>query len=150
MGCIMSLVVAHIDRNLAALLPKAFPRARVLRFLGAGILNTGVGYALYAGFLMIGMFPQGALAMQFAIGVLWNFIIHGRFVFGVRGYSRLPRYAGAYLGTFLFNAALLQGFLLVMGPYMAQAVALGPTVILSYILVSRALGVVPHRRGEMA
>lgn len=118
---------------------------RILRFLGAGAVNTLFGYAVFAVLILLGAAPQLALAVQFVLGVLWNFQVHGRYVFFVQGYARLPHYALSYVVIYIFNAtllwALLQGGL---NPYAAQAVALGPTVVLSYILISRALRPARH------
>ncbi|MHA6266520.1 GtrA family protein [Aliiroseovarius sp. CAU 1755] len=121
---------------------------RILRFLLAGVANTAFGYALYALLVVIGLHPQVALALQFAIGVVWNHTLHGRFVFGTKGYGRFPHYVAAYVAVYLFNAALL--YLLIgtgIGPYLAQGLALAPTVVLSYLLVSLALNVPLRAKG---
>lgn len=113
---------------------------RFLRFVLAGMVNTGFGYSIYAALVFAGVFPQVALALQFAIGVVFNHMTHGRFVFGTRGYGRFPHYVAAYVAVYLFNAALLK---LLMGfdisAYLAQAIALIPTVLLSFKLISVAL-----------
>lgn len=117
-------------------------RARVIRFLGAGVVNTAFGYAVFAGLVFLGAYPQIALVAQFILGVLWNYRIHGRYVFAVQGYDRLPYYAASYVLIYFFNAFLLKS-LMAMGfdPYLSQALALGPVVLLSYVLISRALGI---------
>ncbi|SDK91509.1 GtrA family protein [Aliiruegeria lutimaris] len=119
-----------------------FENARVVRFIGAGVVNTAFGYGMYALLVLAGAHAQLALAIQFGLGVIWNYSIHSRLVFGVRGYARLPAYALAYLAAYGFNAIVL-AILLALGlsPLVAQLLALGPTVVLSYVLVSRALGV---------
>lgn len=122
--------------------------ARMLRFVLAGLVNTGFGYALYALLVAAGLHPQAALAIQFGVGVIWNYTTHGRYVFGVWGDGRLPRYALSYAVIYLFNAVLLHGLIGAgLGAYAAQAVALAPTVALSYVLVSLALGVPLRNRG---
>nr|WP_281501898.1 GtrA family protein [Aliiroseovarius sp. F20344] len=106
----------------------------------AGLVNTAFGYTIYAAFVFIGAHPQLALALQFAIGVVFNHMTHGRFVFGTRGYSRFPYYVLAYVAVYLFNAAALKILMtLGAGAYLAQAIALVPTVLLSFKLVSAAL-----------
>ncbi len=113
---------------------------RIFRFLGAGVVNTLFGYAVFSVLVWTGAHPQMALAVQFVVGVLWNFQVHGRYVFYVQGYGRLPYYAISYVVIYAFNAALLWGLLhLRLDAYLAQAIALGPTVVLSYVLISRAL-----------
>jgi len=116
------------------------PDNRFLRFLVTGVVNTGFGYSIYAAFVFAGAHPQIALALQFAIGVVFNHMTHGRFVFGTRGYSRFPHYVAAYVAVYLFNAVLLKLLLSFgAGAYLAQAIALVPTVLLSFKLVSTAL-----------
>jgi len=113
---------------------------QILRFLGAGVVNTMFGFTVFAGLVWSGAHPQLALVIQFVVGVLWNFQVHGRYVFYVQGYGRLPHYAVSYVVIYAFNAFLLWALLQVgLDPYLAQAIALGPTVVLSYILISRAL-----------
>ena len=127
------------------------PQALVLRFLGAGIVNTAFGYLLFSVLVLLGVYPQAALAIQFMVGVFWNYNVHARYVFGVRGYGRLRYYILAYVAAYIFNAGLLQTFLGIgLNPYLAQFLALGPTVVLSYVLVSYARGVTPRgrRRGQ--
>lgn len=131
---------------ISAALPQ---RARVLRFLSTGLANTAFGYGVYAALVALGAAPQTALAGQFALGVLWNYTLHARLVFGVAGYGRLPSYALAYAAAYGVNAGLLQLFLAAgANAYGAQALALAPTVLLSYVLVSRALRLPPGASGR--
>ncbi|MEX0317261.1 MAG: GtrA family protein [Ruegeria sp.] len=125
------------------------PRSRVVRFLGAGVINTAFGYSVFAALVFLGAHPQVALIVQFVIGVIWNYWIHGRYVFGVRGYARLPLYALSYVIIYFANAFLLRAFMVAgLNAYLAQAVALGPVVILSYVMISHALGVRPGAKGD--
>ncbi|MDC0660398.1 GtrA family protein [Leisingera sp. SS27] len=133
----------------ARALPRPPPRARMLRFLLAGLANTAFGYGVYALGLSAGLPPQAALAGQFALGILWNYMLHARLVFGVSGYGRLPPYALAYAVAYGFNAGLLQLLLSAgAGPYAAQALALAPAAALTFVLVSLALGVPPRAAGR--
>lgn len=115
--------------------------SRVFRFLGAGIINTAFGYGVFAVLVLAGVHPQFALVAQFGLGVIWNYSIHARFVFGVRGYRRLPQYISAYVAAYACNALFLE---LLTGagvpPLGAQLLALPFVVALSYVLVARALG----------
>ncbi|MEO1109795.1 MAG: GtrA family protein [Pseudomonadota bacterium] len=122
---------------------------RILRFIGAGVINTLFGYAVFSILVWFGAHPQVALAVQFIVGVLWNFQVHGRFVFYVQGYGRLPHYAVSYVIVYAFNAALLWALLQFgFDAYLAQAIALGPTVVLSYGLISRALRPNPQKGAQ--
>ena len=122
-------------------------RARVLRFLGAGMLNTGFGYGVYAAAIWMGAAPQIALIAQFGLAVLWNYTTHARLVFGVQGTARLPRYVLVHVALCALNAALLTVLLTGgLNPYLGQALALPLIVVASYVGVSAALGV-PLRAG---
>mgnify|MGYP003526361532 CR=1 FL=1 len=81
---------------------------RFARFLAVGVLNTAFGYALYALLIWLGLAPQPALAVSFAIGVMWNYLTHARLVFDQSGYRRVLPYAGAYGLIYLINAVALQ------------------------------------------
>lgn len=111
-----------------------------LRFLAAGLVNTLFGYAVYALLVLAGVPPQAALAVAFAVGVIWNYVTSARFVFHVRGYRRLPAYAGLYALLYLLNAgalrlALAQG----VPPLIAQGLLTPPMAILSFVLLSLAM-----------
>ncbi|QFT71172.1 GtrA-like protein (plasmid) [Labrenzia sp. THAF35] len=121
--------------------------SRVVRFLGAGIINTAFGYGVFAILVLAGVHPQVALVAQFGLGVIWNYSIHARFVFGVSGFGRLPLYGLAYVAAYAFNALLLAALTGAGIPALgAQLLSLPPVVALSYILVSRALGVRAGRK----
>ena len=126
---------------------RALPRAgspgaeRVARFLVVGVLNTAFGYAVYAALVLLGTGAQIALAGQFALGILWNFVTHSRLVFGTRGLGRLPLYAAAYLAVWAMNALALAALMGAgLGPLVAQALLLPAVVALAYVLASAALG----------
>ncbi|MCZ0960645.1 GtrA family protein [Paracoccus benzoatiresistens] len=113
---------------------------RFLRFVAVGVVNTGVGYAIYAAGLLAGLPPQAALVVQFVLGALWNYGMHARLVFAHRGLRRLPAYVGAYLLLWAVNGLALQGLLEAgVGPLAAQLLLLAPMVVLSFLLVSRVL-----------
>ena len=113
---------------------------RFLRFLLVGLANTLVGYALYAGFVLIGLPPQASLALAFVLGVLWNYVATARFVFEVAGYRRLPAYAVCYLAVYGANAGALSLALDAgLHPLVAQALLTPVAAVLTFILVSFAL-----------
>jgi putative flippase GtrA len=113
---------------------------RFLRFVAVGVVNTAVGYSIYAAGLLAGLPPQVALVVQFVLGALWNYGMHARLVFAHRGLRRLPVYIGAYLLLWAVNGLALQGLLEAgVGPLAAQLLLLAPMVVLSFLLVSRVL-----------
>lgn len=117
------------------------------RFLVVGLLNTGVGYALYALFLLVTpMGPQAALALSFALGVAWNYLTTARLVFGTRGFARMPAYVIAYLAVYALNAqALHMATLAGWNPLLAQALLVPFAAVLTYVAVSFAL---TYRRAQ--
>lgn len=126
--------------------------ARFLRFLAVGVLNTAFGYALYAVLVWSGLSPQPALALSFAIGVLWNYLTHARLVFGQSGLRLILPYAGAYLLIYLVNAGALQLALRAgLSPLVAQGLLVLPMAALAFVLISRVLtGRVPFMRAADA
>ena len=120
---------------------------RFARFLVVGLVNTAVGFGLYALFLLATpLDEQGALALSFVVGVLWNYLATARFVFGTRGYARLPAYAVAYLAVYAINAqALRLAVAAGWDPLLAQALLVPFAAVLTYIAVSFAL---TYRRAQ--
>lgn len=111
-----------------------------LKFLAVGVMNTMVGYLLYAAFVWVGFSPQPALACSFALGVAWNFLTHGKLVFGTKGYGRLPHYLAAYGFVYLCNAGTLQTLLgLGLGPLLAQALILPFAAAGTFLLLGKAM-----------
>ena len=122
-------------------------RAAFLRFLAVGVVNTGFGYGVYAAGVLAGLPAQAALALQFLLGALWNYRLHARLVFAVRGWDRLPAYVGAYLLIWALNALALRGLLAGgMGELAAQALILPATVALSWWLIGHVMGFHRARR----
>jgi len=125
---------------IASLLTRHTTAARFARFLGVGVLNTAFGYAAYAALVLGGLGPQPALAVAFAIGILWNYATHARLVFGTAGLGRIVPYAGAYgliygLNALALGTALRAG----LAPLVAQALLVLPMACLSFLLISAVL-----------
>lgn len=136
---------------MTALLSSHATHWRFVRFLVTGVVNTAVGYGLYAFFVFVGLPPQVALTAAFVLGVLWNYFGHARFVFGVAGYSRLPAYAAAYVVIYVINALALHAALRAgFSPYVAQAVLSLVMAVLSFILISAVLKGAPARASRTA
>lgn len=114
-------------------------RFRFLRFIGTGALNTGFGYGVFLLGLAAGLGPGQALALQFGLGIPFNYAVHGRFVFGHRGYGRLPAYAAVYLSLYAVNLVALRGLVVVLPAALAQAVLILPMAVLSFLILSKLL-----------
>jgi putative flippase GtrA len=98
---------------------------RLLRFLGVGLLNTGFGYACYAGFVLAGAPLWLAVTGGTTLGFLFNFYSYGGLVFGSTATRLLPRFLLFYLALGSLNFALLRllGWA-GLGPLLAQALLL--------------------------
>lgn len=107
----------------------------IAKFIAVGILNTLVGYSLYALFLYCNFPYSLALLLATVLGVLFNFQSIGRLVFNNRENSLIWRFVGVYTITFCVNLLLIKlittwGF----NAYVAGAAALLPCTVLSYLL----------------
>ncbi len=121
------------------------------RFVAVGLVNTGFGYLVYAALVMAGLSPQPALALAFAIGVIWNYWTHASLVFGQRGLRRLPAYVGCYLLIYGVNSAALAAALRIgMGALAAQALLAPFAACLSFLLIRRVLTNGPVASGPEA
>lgn len=116
----------------------AVVRDRRIAFGMVGIVNTGIGYVVYA--LLIALFSVPyflALVVAYAVAILCAFVLHRNLVFRVRGHvlRDLWRFTLVNLGAFLVNAALLPVFvgLLGMNPYLGQIAVAGVTMVATYI-----------------
>lgn len=113
---------------------------RFVRFVLVGLLNTAVGYLLFAVFVLVGIPPQPALAGAFVLGVIWNYWAHARLVFGRGGLSHLPAYGLAYLGIWGLNAtALAAAQNMGITALLAQAILAPVAAVLSFFLIARVL-----------
>lgn len=114
---------------------------RFVKFLFVGVLNTAFGFAAYAVLLKLFGLPwQWALALSYVLGVLWNFGMHGRIVFGTRGLGRLPAYILAYVSIFLLNRWVLAMLIAAgLSELWAQAILVLPMAMVAFFLVSLAL-----------
>ena len=114
---------------------------RFSKFVIVGLVNMAVGYSLFAFCLVVlKQAPHLALTVSFWLGVLWNYFSTARFVFGNRGFWRLPGYVLCYLLVYALNAKALH--LALEGgwpPLVAQAVLTPCAAVLTFVLVSFAL-----------
>lgn len=106
-----------------------------VKFLAVGALNTVFGYAVFAGLILAGVRPILSLAITYVVGVLFNFVTTGRFVFDHSHLSGLLRFVGAYMVIFGLNVGLYQ-ILSAVGasPLLAQAICVPIVAIFSFFL----------------
>ena len=107
-------------QQLRSLLARPF-----VRFLLVGVMNTAIGYALFAAFILAGAAPLLAVAASTALGALFNFGSIGVIVFSSKDVTLLPRFLAVYVGQCAVNSLLLGLLARVgLGPLVAQFVLL--------------------------
>lgn len=112
-----------------------FPKARFVRFLLVGALNTAVGYGLFALGILLGLRSALALLIATVLGVLFNYFSTGRLVFSWHDRCRLWHFALVYGGVYLVNAAaLMEAEKLAIPALTAQALLLPVFVVIAYLL----------------
>jgi putative flippase GtrA len=112
--------------------------SQFVRFLLVGLINTAFGYAVFAGFILLGAPTAFALAGGVVLGVMFNFRTIGRLVFGNRDLRLLPRFVGVYALYFLVNLASLDGLAtLGLRPLLAQLLLLPWLSAFNFVLMRR-------------
>jgi putative flippase GtrA len=115
-------------------------RRRLLAFVAVGLLNTAVGYGLFAlALLTLGSYRIAAV-LAFVGGIIFNFFSTGRLVFNSRRASTLLPFIGGYLFILGANLALLEVLTRAgLSPLVAQAINLPVLVVASYLINSRVV-----------
>jgi putative flippase GtrA len=125
-----------IDRGGAVALFQRFRRP--VLFLLVGVLNTAVGYGLFAMIYLLTQSHRVAVVIATILGVLFNFCSTGWIVFDNRSGRALIPFVLGYAVTLGANFILLE--LLVrssIDPLIAQAACLPVVVVLGYLINSR-------------
>lgn len=111
--------------------------AQFARFLVVGLANTAFGYGVFAGLVLAGVAPMAALVLAYLLGVPFNFVTTGRWVFGglPRSAGSFVRFVAAYAVIFVFNTALYRvAQALVALPLLAQALCLPVVAVFSFLV----------------
>jgi putative flippase GtrA len=107
-----------------------------VRFLIVGVVNTIVGYGLFALFLMFFGYLV-SLYLSYAMAVSLAFVLHRRFTFRVRGNVLVDfvRFVGVYVVSLAVNSVVLPVLVELVGlhPLVAQGAALVITTLISYV-----------------
>jgi len=108
-----------------------------VRFNLVGIVNTGLTYAIYAALVFISVNHFVALGVDYAVGIVFSFVMNKRLTFRVRGRARfgmIARMVGSYMMLLATNALIL--WMLVdrsgVNTYLGQAFALVVVALLSF------------------
>jgi putative flippase GtrA len=121
-----------------------------IRFNLVGIMNAVLTYAVYAALVAVGVNHFIALAADYAVGIVFSFVMNKRLTFRVRGRASptmFLRMAGSYVLLLALNALIL--WLLVdrngVDTYLGQAIALVVVALLSFA-AQRVLVFRVHRK----
>lgn len=107
----------------------------IVRFLAVGTLNTAFSYAIYAGFLYLGLGYQLANLIALVLGILFSFKTQGRLVFKNTDNRLFGRFLISWVMIYL-GAITLIGRIIALGfdAYTAGALALPFSIALSYLM----------------
>lgn len=111
----------------------------IAKFLGVGLLNTFVGYAIYAILILLNVPYLAALLMATIAGVTFNYFSIGRLVFkSSGGLIVLAKFIAAYGVVYFVNAVGLEVLIkhFQAGPYLGQALCVPLSVLLSWLLMN--------------
>jgi len=109
------------------------------KFLGVGLLNTIVGYSIYAIFIALSVPYLTALFWATIIGVAFNYCSTGRLVFKTKGgLVVFVKFIAAYAIIYFINSVTLK--MLVtnfhFGAYVSGALCVPISVIFSWTLMN--------------
>lgn len=111
----------------------------IAKFFGVGVLNTVVGYAIYAILILLNVPYLAALLVATVAGVTFNYFSIGRLVFKSRGGPIVfAKFIAAYGVVYVVNAVGLEIAIkhFQLGPYIGQALCVPPSVLLSWLLMN--------------
>jgi putative flippase GtrA len=112
---------------------------KIIKFISTGILNTLVGYTIYAALISINLPYLTALFIATTAGVVFNYFSFGRIVFHNTGnYLVFVKFIISYGVVYAINAALLDVLMkyFLFSPYTGQIACVPPNVILSWLLMN--------------
>lgn len=109
------------------------------KFLSAGLLNTIVGYLIYATFIILSMPYSLALLLSTIFGVTFNYFSFGRLVFKSKGGLIVyAKFIVTYGLIYVINAMELKILIATfeVGPYFGQALCIPVSVFISWVLMN--------------
>jgi len=114
------------------------PSSRFLRFLVVGVLNTGFSFSLYTLLVWLGVHFAAANLLATLLGIAFSFRTQGALVFGSHDWRLLRRFVPVWIGIYIINVVIIAVLMEAeLNAYAAGALALPPTVLLSFLLQKR-------------
>ena len=112
---------------------------KIVKFLGVGLINTLVGYSIYA-ILITAKLPYSAsLFISTIAGVTFNYFSIGRLVFSSKGgIAVCGKFFTAYGVVYFSNIIGLELSVshLKLNPYLGQAMCVPPIALISWLLMN--------------
>lgn len=109
--------------------------ALLWRYYQVGILNTLVGFGLYAGFVRLGLNPYAAQIVSHLLGMTFNYFTYSRHVFSDATPAK-TRFVAAYGFNYLVSlGSLLLASQLVHSPYAAGAIAIVIASLINFFVL---------------
>jgi putative flippase GtrA len=107
---VRSRVRRQVEEGLAALIGSNGGRdsTELVRFVGAGCLNTGLGFAIYCFVILLGFSYVVANSIAWAVSVIVGFLLNSRFVFRkAYAHRRFVAFVGSNILSLFVSFALL-------------------------------------------
>lgn len=107
------------------------------RYYQAGILNTAVGYGLFALFIWLGMNLYLAQITSHVLGMVFNYFTYSRHAFAGHQSNKV-RFILSYVANYLLGLAVLAGVArLISSPYIAGFISLVIVSLVNYLMLKR-------------
>jgi putative flippase GtrA len=111
-------------------------KSKFFIFLVVGGINTAVNYGVYAFFIFVGLGHIIAASCAFAVGMVFNFKTHGKFVFGAGNKNSFYLYVVCWLVIYCINIGVLD--LLIrsgVDSYLAGLLMIPPMAVLAFLVL---------------
>ncbi|HEX8078054.1 MAG TPA: GtrA family protein [Chthoniobacterales bacterium] len=124
------------SNRLSMSIPNAFlALPRFARFILIGGVNTAFGYGVFVVFYALLKSHRASITMATIIGVLFNYLTTGRYVFSNYDYKLIFRFISAYAVILILNIMIVEVMLSAHVPALgAQVIALPFIVLVSYCI----------------
>lgn len=111
---------------------------KIFKFLLIGSINTLFGYSIYALLILNNFDYKIAISISTILGVIFNYISTGRFVFKYNRFDRILPFIFIYTLIYLINLILITLFINIgFNELLSGAFALIPVVMLTFFLLNK-------------
>lgn len=110
-------------------------KKQLVSFVLVGVLNTIVGYLIYAMLISFGFNYVISITLATILGILFNFKTIGKYVFSSHDNSLLMKFFGVYAIVLIVNISIIKVFKLYgYNDYVSGLIALLPSASISFVL----------------